>query len=121
MKEPGWDQPELQMGQEPAPPAAPAPTMERGQVYDSIGPNAEKIVVMTHETWTDFGTYLESLRSIARRQDVNLKEVKAENAVLVKIAADDRTRLDNLRAVRRAEKRPEIEALIDVPTDTKAN
>lgn len=118
MKDPGWDQPELP-GIEPAPPAA--PTMERGQVYDSTGPNAEKIVVMTHETWTDFGTYLESLRSIARKQDTNLKEVKAENAVLVKLAADDRTRLDNLRAVRRAEKRPEIEALMETPTDTKAN
>lgn len=115
------DQPELPMGQEPAAPAAPAPTMECGQVYESIGPTGEKVVVMTHETWTDFGTYLESIRAIARKQDVNLKLVKAENAVLVKMAADDRTRLENLRAVRRAEKRPEIEALMETPTDTKAN
>lgn len=115
------DQPELPMGQEPAVPAQPIETMERGKVYDSNGPTGEKVVVMTHDTWTDFGTYLESLRSIARKQDINLKEVKAENAVLVKIAADDRTRLENLRAVRRAEKRSEIEALMETPTDTKAN
>jgi hypothetical protein len=121
MKDPGWDQPELQMGQEPVPPAPPAQTLERGTVYDSTGPNGEKIVIMTHETWTDFGTYLESLRNIARKQDTQLKEVKAENKVLVAQAADARTRLENLRAVRRAEKRPEIEALMETPTSTKAN
>ena len=115
------DQPELPMGQEPAQPEQPVSTLERGKVYDSLGPNGEKISIMLYETWVDFGTNYETLRAIAKKQDQNLREVKAENTMLAKIAADDRTRLENLRAVRRAEKRPEIEALIDLPTDQKAN
>lgn len=100
----------------------PAPAkLEHGNVYSSKGPSGEDVVIMLLDTWTDFGTNLESLRAIARKQDTNLKEVKAENTMLAKLAADDRMRLENLRAVRRAEKRSEIEALLSTPTDTKAN
>jgi hypothetical protein len=97
-------------------PASPGP--ERGKVYDSMGPNGEKLVIMTNDTWTDFGTNMQSLRQAVSHLSRKLKEAEISEKVLLARLADRETRLENLRAVRRAEKRPEVEALIVPSTES---
>jgi hypothetical protein len=100
-------------------PASPVPQLERGKVYESIGPSGEKIALMTHDTWVDFNTAVESLRQMARHFERSGKELKSDYDVLLKRFADTQTRLDNLRAVRRAEKRPEVEKYFEQPEPNK--
>jgi hypothetical protein len=97
----------------PAQPAPQAPNIERGKVYESLGPNGENIVLMTNETWVDFGTNVESIRQIARNRDRLLHEEKGKTASLEIQLADARRRLENLRAIRRQEKRPEVERAVN--------
>lgn len=97
--------------------------MERGKVYQS-NPNPEsgapQMVFMTMETWTDTGTYMQSLKNIAASQDKRIKDQNESEKILLARLTDVQNRLDNLRAVRREEKRPEIEALLEMPINTKA-
>lgn len=102
----------------PDPAPVPPPQMERGKFYDSLGPSGESIVVMLHDTWLDFGTNYETARSIIRNLTRQLGEAKAGEKAAISRLADVQTRLDNLRAVRRAEKRPEVEKMLGV-TPTK--
>ncbi len=76
--------------------------IELGKVYDTSGPDNELCVIMLKETWVNLGTYIESQRKIMASQDKTLKDTIAANT-------DLSTRLGNLRAIRREEKRPEIE------------
>lgn len=101
-------------------PAAPAdmPPIERGKVYESLGPRGEKLVLMTDETWVDMGTNIESIRQFARNRDRLLNEEKGNSASLEIQLADARRRLENLRAIRRAEKRPEVEKAFNMTGDT---
>lgn len=103
------DQPEIQ---EPEFPNGPC---RRGRVYSVLlAEGAPRTVVMSLETWGDHGTNLESLRAIARKQNEELVRVKAE-------LTDAMTRLNNLRAVRREEKRVELEPFFINPTDNRKN
>lgn len=86
----------------------PTPSLELGKVYDSTGPSNEQIVIMLKETWVNLGTFIES----QKRQLKNLADLLKEGGQLNEQLS---TRLENLRAVRRAEKRPEIEALFTNP------
>lgn len=97
----------------PAQPEAP-PQLERGKVYESLGPNGEKIALMTHETWVDWNTGAESLRQVARNRDRLLNEERGKSASLEIQLRDAQRRLENLRAIRRAEKRPEVEKAFDL-------
>jgi hypothetical protein len=94
------------------------PVLERGKVYESIGPKGEKVNIMTDETWTDFGTNMQTLRQALSHTARMLKEAQINEKVLLARLADRETRLENLRAVRRAEKRPEVEALIVPSTES---
>ena len=90
---------------------------EKGKVYQILWPETnEKTIVMSLDTWADFGTLLQSLRAVAANQDRELKRVKAEHS-------DMHTKLENIRAVRRAEKRADIEQLIAAndPSPTKGS
>lgn len=98
-------------------PAQPAPQLERGKVYESLGPNGEKIVIMTPETWEDMGTGMASVRQALSNQSRLLQESKAENKILLTRLSNVTDRLENLRAVRRAEKRPEVEAALNNLSD----
>lgn len=83
-------------------------SIELGKTYDTTGPNNEPCVIMLKETWTNLGTYIESQRQIMANQDKRLKDVLATNEEISR-------RLENLRAVRREEKRPEVESFLNIP------
>lgn len=95
------------------------PVLEREKVYESTGPQGEPVVIMLAETWADFGTNVASMRQIISNLSRKLEEAKVSEKVLLARLTDTMTRLDNLRAVRRAEKRPEVEAALGV-TSTQA-
>lgn len=98
----------------------PVAALQRGQAYDTTGPNDEPCILMTKDTWVDFGTYVQSIKNVAGKQDSRIKEQNASEKILLARLTDLQARMDNLRAIRRAEKRPEIEALLEIP-NTKAN
>lgn len=83
-------------------------SIELGKTYDSTGPDGEPIVIMLKETWTNLGTYIESQRQIMSNQDKRLKDVLEINEEISR-------RLENLRAIRREEKRPEVESFLNIP------
>ena len=92
----------------------------KGRVYQLANPvNAfQQVVVMSLETYIDTGTLIQSLRGVARDQDKRIKELLAGEQVWAARVAEIQNRLDNLRAVRRSELRPEIEQqLLDLPAD----
>lgn len=97
------------MTDQPAAPVEPTP-MQDGKYYETLTPDGKKMIVMTEKTWTDFGTNFESARQIIKNLTRQLGEAKAGEKAAISRLADTQTRLDNLRAVRRAEKRPEVEA-----------
>ncbi len=86
----------------------------KGKVYVMDTPFEQRIIVMSEESWGDFGTMLQSLREIAKNQDNRIKELLAEAGARERILADTMSRLEALREVRRAEKRPEIEAQLNL-------
>lgn len=102
----------------PTPPSTqaefPNGNAEDGKVYQMANPAnpLQQLVIMSMETYIKQGTLMQSLRQVAANQDKRIKELLGENKVLAQMISDTRTRLENLRAVRRAEKRPEVEAQI---------
>jgi hypothetical protein len=92
----------------------------RGKVYQLANPlnSFQQIAVMGIDTYTDTGTLIQSLRGVCSDQDKRIKELLEENKVLNARLAEALNRLDNLRAVRRSELRPEIEQqLLDLPAE----
>lgn len=90
----------------------------KGRVYamdHMYGESTTRIIVMSEESWGDFGTKMEMARRMLQAQDGKLKEMIAENAARDRVNADLLSRLEALRAVRRAEKRIDIEADINTP------
>lgn len=81
----------------------------RGRYYMTDSPMGERIVIMSYETWGDFGTTLESLRRVAKAQDTRIKELLAAAAASDLAKADAEKRLEALRDIRREEKRKDIE------------
>lgn len=81
----------------------------RGRYYGTNGPTGDRIVIMSEETWTDFGTTLESIRRVAKTQDSRIRELIAQVAQEQGKAAEAEDRLNALRDVRRAEKRADFE------------
>jgi len=82
----------------------------KGKVYVMDTPFDHRIVMMSEESWGEFGTMLESLRAIAKNQDKRIKELLAEAGARERVLADTMSRLDALRDIRRAEKRADLEA-----------
>ncbi len=89
----------------------------KGKVYVMDTPFTQRVIIMSEDSWGDFGTNLTSLRNIAAAQDKRIKELLAESGARERVLADTMSRLDALRAVRRAEKRIDIEADMNLPTD----
>jgi hypothetical protein len=88
-------------------------------VYQLANPlNAfQQIVVMGLDTYTDTGTLIQTLRGVCADQDKRIKELNQGEQVWAARVGELQNRLDNLRAVRRSELRPEIEQqLLDLPS-----
>jgi len=82
----------------------------KGKVYVMDTPFEQRVIIMAEDSWHDFSTSRESLRNIAAAQDKRIKELLAESGARERVLADTMSRLDALRAVRRAEKRVDVEA-----------
>lgn len=102
------------LDEQPVPPREQFPVLERGKVYESVGPNGEKVNIMTEETWTDFGTNMQSLRQAVSHLSKKVKENEIGEKILLARLTDVQNRLENLRAIRREEKRPEVEAALGI-------
>jgi hypothetical protein len=100
------DQPASQQPEFPNGPAA------RGKVYVMDTPHNQRIIIMSEESWADFGTNQETMRQLLGRQDKMIKELRADIAARDTRNADMLSRLEALRDVRRAERRPLIEAQV---------
>jgi len=90
------------------------------QAYGFDCPNTgAKMVALTVHTWTVMGTHTEALRRTAKSQDARIKELLGELAVAQHAAVDAEQRLNNVREVRRREKRAELEQGLITPGDTR--
>jgi hypothetical protein len=74
-----------------------------------------RIIVMHEHSWGRFGTQMESMRQLLANQNDRIKELTADVAARDIKNADMLTRLENLRAVRRDEKRADIEGGLLLP------
>jgi hypothetical protein len=92
----------------PGPQPAEGFKMKTGEYYDTMGPSGEACVMMTRETWLNYGTLLEKMRETAKKQDERIRELVDESSHF-------QTSLQNLRDVRRNEKRAEIEGGLVLP------
>jgi hypothetical protein len=96
-----------------------AEPLERGKAYKSTGPAGEDIAIMTWDTWIDMNTGIESMRQALANQSRLHKEARVDYDAAMRRLADVTTRLENLRSVRRAEKRPEVEKFFEQPQPNK--
>lgn len=80
-----------------------------------------RIIVMSEESWGDFGTMMQTMRNLLKAQDTKIKTMAAEGSARDRVNADLLSRLDALRAIRRAEKRPEVEAQMNLTPETQGN
>lgn len=76
----------------------------RGQTYGVNDPihAGHQLVVMSHDTWVDFGTVHEAMRRKVEQQDKTLVALQVAKEALVAQLAQTQDRLD---ALRQAEKR----------------
>ena len=104
--------------QSSAPDAADFPHVapQRGRYYVTDDNFGGQMVICSHDTWVDFGTTLESLRQMAAAQDKRIKELLAQVAAAGLASQESERRLENLREVRRNEKRADIEGGIILST-----
>jgi O-glycosyl hydrolase len=79
------------------------------------------LVFMTIETWRNYGTQMMQFRQTAKRQDDRIKELLATVAGYDARCSEMESRMENLRNVRRAEKRAELEQGLVLPGDTRFN
>lgn len=108
------------MEQQPSKPIETAPgefpngPCKRGNVYgmDTAYANPDgspqQIIIMSIESWTDFGTTLESLRQVAAKQDERIKELLSDIAVRDLAVHKAQEAVEIHREIRRNEKRAEI-------------
>ncbi len=85
-----------------------------GDLVDGVD-HSVRIIVMSEESWGDFGTMMQSMRNMLQAQDAKIRTMAAEGSARDRVNADLLSRLDALRAIRRAEKRPEVEADLNLP------
>lgn len=82
----------------------------KNKVYVMDTPHDQRIIVMSEESWGEFGTLLQTLREVAKNQNQRILELVAESRASAVLLADAKERLEALRDVRRKEMRPEVEA-----------
>lgn len=83
--------------------------------YKNEDDSPHRIIVMSEQSWGQFGTTMESMRQIMLSQDKRVRELIADVAARDIRVADTLSRLDALRDARRAEKRAEIEGDLITP------
>jgi len=81
--------------------------------------STHRVVILSEQDWNANGTRLASLRAIAKKQDERIKELVADVAARDLVNADALQRLNNLREIRRNEKRAEIEKDLILPGDSR--
>lgn len=102
----------------PAPWPANRPVFQ--QVYGFTDPTwGVEMVAMMKETFLQHGTMIESLRRICKEQDARIRSLLADVAVRDQRLGDAMERLNNLRDVRRREKRAELEKELVLPGDPR--
>lgn len=86
--------------------AWPTTRAQRGKYYLLPDPihTGDQLVVMTVDTWTDFGTLLETTRRGGIAADQKVQELVAENRTLAAIAGSWKEKLAAIQDVRRKEK-----------------
>lgn len=86
--------------------AWPTTRAQRGKYYLLPDPihTGDQLVVMTVETWTDFGTQMETMRRGGIEVDKRLQETLAENRTLAAMAGTYKDKLAAVQEVRRKEK-----------------
>ena len=89
------------------PAAWPTTRAERGKFYSLPDPihAGDKLVVMSFDTWADFGTQLEQARRAVHNLDKQVRELIGEKSILTMQAADFKSRLEAVQEARRKEKR----------------
>ena len=94
------------------PQAWPTTRAERGKVYQLPDPvpghDGDVLVVMSFDTWADFGTMLETSRRAGIALDKQVKELVGEKQILTMQAADFKSRLEAVQEARRKEKKTAI-------------
>lgn len=89
-------------------------------VYGFTDPtHNQEMVGMLKVTFLQHGTMMEGMRRTCQQQDARIRELIAELAVRDHQLADAKTRLENLREVRRVEKRAELEKELVLPGDPR--
>lgn len=103
--------PPSQLGQWPNVPA------QRGKFYGVKDPvfKQDMLCVMTMDTWTDVGTFLKNSEIAMKKQADKIEELMRANTGLSAENRDLTKRMDNLRDVRRTEKRAELEGELILP------
>lgn len=89
----------------------PTARAKKGKFYGVNDPvhEQDQLCVMLMETWVDVGTIIKQNEQVMKAQNGRIVELKAANDVLAAQLRDANERLNNLRRVRRKEKRAELE------------
>lgn len=87
--------------------AWPTTRAERGKYYYLPDPvhAGDNLVVMSYDTWADFGTRLEILRRGGVEADKKVQELVGENKILATQAAGFKDKLEAVQDARRKEKK----------------
>lgn len=95
--------------------------MEEGKYYQAKDPNhnGTTICAMTWETWLKYGTAFEQYRVTCMAQDKRIKELLSQIAEGQLQVEQFSQALGNLRAIRRKEKRAELEGGIILEGDRR--
>lgn len=103
-----------------SPPSKPWPNSpcEKGKFYGRADPihQGHKIVVMSDETWTDFGTLIETFK---RTGTVQNDTINKQAAVIAQLTANVRDLQDRLEATRAARKKEKLSWLGLGPKEKK--
>lgn len=112
---------------QPTPPATasefPNGNARDGVAYQMANPAnpLQQLVIQSMESYMQTGTLIQTLRNVAKDQDKRITELLNTVAVTQMQLKETVERLQNLRNARRAEKRPEVEAQLDLPPDYFSN
>ena len=92
------------------------------RVYQMANPAnpLQQLAIMSMETYMKTGTLIQGLRQVASQQDRRIKELLNTVTITQMQLKDSVDRLEALRDVRRAEKRPEVEAQLGLPPGSTA-
>ncbi len=102
-------------------PATQWPTMPavEGKYYVFTDKRATRMVAMTQRTFEFMGTEMEQQRRTLALQDTKIKDIQAISERLVEENRQLTERLQNLRSVRRVEKRVDLEKEMVLPGDPR--